>query len=350
MIAPSGASNFQELTEVAAHLIEKAGISGRSKLTPLQGGRNNRVFHVGIGDASFLLKSYFRHEKDPRDRLGAEFSFLSYAWTRGLRMIPRPIAADAAHALGLYEFIDGRKLAPGDIGMGHVGQALDFFFALNGDFHDPEARRLPLASEACFSMADHFSLVDRRLKRLAAIEAQDGFEETFSFVHERLFKTWGDLHRSILERAMALGIDLDEQLSPEKRVLSPSDFGFHNAILEREGRLRFLDFEYAGWDDPAKMVCDFFCQPEVPLPSEYYSVFRERVVEEAGDGDDLRNRIHFLLPVYRIKWCCIMLNDFLPVGDDRRGFSNQPASADRKRAQLDKARRYFRQWIEVGEK
>ena len=41
------------------------------------------------------------------------------------------------------------------------------------------------------------------------------------------------------------------------KCLSPSDFGFHNVIVEKDKILRFIDFEYAGWDDPAKMVSDF---------------------------------------------------------------------------------------------
>ena len=35
-------------------------------------------------------------------------------------------------------------------------------------------------------------------------------------------------------------------------------------LAGRDGRLWFIDFEYAGWDDPAKTVCDFFCQPGLP--------------------------------------------------------------------------------------
>src|SRR6185503_11886129 len=46
--------------------------------------------------------------------------------------------------------------------------------------------------------------------------------------------------------------------------LSPSDFGYHNAVLADDETVRFFDFEYAGWDDPAKLVCDFFNQVEVP--------------------------------------------------------------------------------------
>ena len=55
-------------------------------------------------------------------------------------------------------------------------------------------------------------------------------------------------------------------LGEADRVVSPSDFGFHNALRTEDGRLAFLDFEYAGWDDPAKLVCDFELQPAVPAP------------------------------------------------------------------------------------
>ena len=49
-----------------------------------------------------------------------------------------------------------------------------------------------------------------------------------------------------------MGLSMSAALPKETRCLSPSDFGFHNALLEATGKLRFVDFEYAGWDDPAK--------------------------------------------------------------------------------------------------
>jgi hypothetical protein len=47
-------------------------------------------------------------------------------------------------------------------------------------------------------------------------------------------------------------------------------------------------------------------------------------------------RARLLLPVYRVKWVCIMLNEFLPVGESRRSFSGAEGAA-RKAAQLAKA-------------
>jgi len=49
-------------------------------------------------------------------------------------------------------------------------------------------------------------------------------------------------------------------ISNSNRILSPSDFGLHNTISEKK-KLYFLDFEYFGWDDPIKLICDFFWHP-----------------------------------------------------------------------------------------
>ena len=53
---------------------------------------------------------------------------------------------------------------------------------------------------------------------------------------------------------------------PRHRALSPSDFGLHNAMRDEDGRLRFIDFEYFGWDDPVKLVSDTALHPGSELP------------------------------------------------------------------------------------
>ena len=134
------------------------------------------------------------------------------------------------------------------------------------------------------------------------------------------------------------GGNIDWELSQADRCLSPSDFGFHNALRAGDERLRFLDFEYAGWDDPAKMVCDFFCQPAVPVPLHFYDDVVGRVAAVSG-GSSLPQRIGLLLPVYQLKWCCILLNDFLPLGRRRRSFAGGTAAQEEQKArQLQKAR------------
>src|SRR5262245_22602707 len=90
-------------------LAERAGIGAVLETVPLAGGANNRVARLNAQTGSYLLKSYFRHPDDPRDRLGAESGFSNFAWNQGVRCIPKPIAHDAGAGLGLFEFVPGER-------------------------------------------------------------------------------------------------------------------------------------------------------------------------------------------------------------------------------------------------
>ena len=115
--------------------------------------------------------------------------------------------------------------------------------------------------------------------------------------------------------------------------------------MEKNGKLRFIDFEYAGWDDPAKLVCDFFCQLAIPVPLRYLPMFIEQISINAKIPDLMAKRVEILLPVYRVKWCCIILNDFLDVHSKRRHFASNKTSIQRKPKQLEKAKVYFSQFL-----
>lgn len=288
-----------------------------SALPRLPGGGNNRVYRIETAAGPVLLKEYFRHAADPRDRLGAEQAFLQFAWAHRVRAIPQPLACDRGAGIGIYEFLAGRKLAPGEVTAAHVDEAAAFLAAVNRHRHDPAADALPVASEACFSLAEHLACVDRRVTRLTTIQPESDLDrQAAALVATRLVPAWNRVRATVA----ASGLSLDEPLAAADRVISPSDFGFHNCIVTPAG-LRFIDFEYAGWDDPAKTVCDFFCQPAVPVPREHLERFLAAIAPVTGDGDTLRGRVALLLPVYELKWCCIMLNEFLPAGNDRRSFA-----------------------------
>jgi len=330
--------------DVAAMLAE-AGLPGPLRLLRLPGGANNRVYRVDCGSCSALLKAYFRHPDDPRDRLDAEFSFCRLAWDRGLRCLPRPLACDRDRDLGLYEFVEGRTLLPDEVGIEHVEQAVDFYRELNRHKTDPAAGALPRASEACFTLGEHLACVGRRVERLAHLDdATPEGREAGLLVREELLPTWQQVRARALYEAARRALSLDEPIPRQDECLSPSDFGFHNAILGADGRLRFIDFEYAGWDDPAKMTCDFLCQPAVPVLEACADPFARAVASGLSDPQWHLRRVALLLGVYRVKWCCIMLNEFVPVDRQRRSFAQDArAEEGRKRAQLHKVGRALRE-------
>lgn len=332
-----GAQPHAELMVVAVRLAAQAGRARPAALVQLDGGKNNRVFRVEAeAGPPLVLKSYFTDARDPRDRLAAEWGFISHAWSRGVRAIPEPIAAEPASRIALYGFVPGRKLTMSEIAGAEVDAAADFVLAVNRPPRSPDA--LAPGSEACFSIEQHLATVRRRVARLATLDPDAPHRAAAErLVAGRLTPTWARIEAQIADGARRGGSDASAVLPGPATCLSPSDFGFHNALADNGGRLTFLDFEYAGRDDPAKLVCDFFCQPEIPVAASYFERFLGRVGDGLGLEPADRLRCRLLLDAYRIKWACIILNDFLPVGAARRAFAEQGAWGERCAAQLAKA-------------
>jgi hypothetical protein len=316
----------------------KAGLGEAVAVEPLPGGRNNRVFLLETRDQRVLAKVYFRDGR--RDRLKREFEFLQYLAWLGVGRVPRPLCADHELQVGLYEFVEGKKLDIEEITEGDIDQAIDFFRALNLGRGNERAQRLEPAAEACFSMAEHLESVDRRVAPLQEIETTgDVGPEARAFVQQELVPLWRVLRRNVADECERAGL-LEAELPPTSRFLSPSDFGYHNALREPSGRIRFLDFEYAGWDDPAKLACDFANQPDMLLPPALSGRFRAAVMEDDQSPWLVRKRVGWLMPVYQLKWSCIILNEFLPQGRRRSRFvSDETDAGQRKQEQLAKARR-----------
>jgi hypothetical protein len=293
---------------------------------------------VGAGRPA-LLKSYFRHPADTRDRLGAEFAFSHFAWNAGLRALPEPLACDHAAGLGLYALIEGAPVDAAAVGSCAVSAAAAFVADLVSVQHLPDAARLPHASEACFTLEEHLSRVDERVARVAAVKpADDVTRACASFVEGALAPAWARLRERTRAAARSAGVAADVPLPRDERCLSPSDFGFHNALRAPDGTLRFLDFEYAGWDDPAKLVADFFCQVAVPVSLDHLPAFVAAALGRLPGRAARDARIALLLDVYRVKWCCILLNDFVPAGGERRRFAlGQHGVAERRAATLRRA-------------
>ena len=318
-------------------LCRRAGLAEPTTVELLPGGRNNRVFQVETRDQSVLAKIYFRDGRG--DRLRREYEFLQYASGAGVRSVPRPIWADHDRQVGLYEFVKGTKLHLQDIVEGDIDQAGAFYRAVNLGRANERAKRLEGAAEAAFSMGQHLQNVDGRVARLQEIETSDDLgAQARTFVQRELVPLWCELRRKVAFECERIG-PLEAELPLTSRSLSPSDFGYHNALREPSGRIRFLDFEYAGWDDPAKLVCDFANQPDMLLPPALSRRFQAAVVEGDEAPNLLRRRVEWLMPVYQLKWSCIVLNEFLPEGRRRNLFvGNESDDEGRRQQQLAKSR------------
>lgn len=311
-------------------------------LHPLRAGGNNRVFLARALKRSYLVKHYYSSSEDKRDRLGAEWGFLSYAEKIGIDCVPKPVCCDRAARIGIMEFVQGRTVCPDDVGKSLVDQAANFFLRLNGQHRFDLGGGLPSASEACFGIESQCDLVGHRVQRLERIQADDPEGRAAAQLALDIKRRFEEVRCSVLSDSQTDADSVAEPMPAEYHCISPSDFGFHNALLDPDGAVVFLDFEYAGWDDPAKMAADFFCHRGVPVDTSYFERFMKRCFRYVPRPEQLVARTRLLLPLFRLKWCCIMLNEFLSDAGRRRIFANPLTSSSRwRRGQVNKVGAYL---------
>lgn len=333
-------SAVDDLRDVAAGLLQQASQGTLQSLEPLSGGRNNRVYRVTSSSGLGVMKHYHHSPTTGHDRFATEMAWYRCCERHNVGHMPRLWASDANARCALFSLIPGRKLLPNEVSDWHVSQAANYVVEVNAGRFDPATANVPNASEACFSIDEHCSRVAHRVERLRQIPLTDSVNQVLhSWLTGPFQEVWQQVLASISQNDSP---EMRQQiLSPEKRCLSPSDFGFHNALFEDASSWGFFDFEYAGWDDPAKLVCDFFWQVELPAPRSSMSMFLDVLKPW---GDELPQRVHALFPLYGLKWCTIVLNEFLRDGQHRRQFAaGNAAGTDRRRDQLQIANSILQQ-------
>lgn len=289
-----------------------------SLATPHQGGRNNRLFRIVQGGKNYALKFYPTQIEDPRNRLQQEYDALSFMYHHGVTSVPQPLACDASHHCALYTWAEGEKVSScADA----ILSMCEFIRQLSSLRQHEEAQKLAVASDACLMPYDVERQLYRRLSRLdQAISSTSGSEDLAHFLETRfkvaIQKTVSASRHMLKQHGMAW----DQPLEPKQRILSPSDFGMHNMLMQNNGTFLFLDFEYFGWDDPVKMVSDVAWHPGSSFSVGLVKLWVDKMSQQFSGANDpqFRIRLRALYPVFGLIWCLILLNEYLPERRLRR--------------------------------
>jgi len=285
-----------------------------------QMGAANRhgVFLLQRHDRRAVLKLHEPSVPGRRDAFAHEALLHAFYAEQAADFVPRLLAQDVGVRALLFDYILGESVS--GRGEDELQRMADFLSETNrsGVLRRARQRRIPPASESGTSALEHWECAMSRLDALLALSGQ-----------EEVTREMKDFVKSEV-RSVLLGSKpaTTETVEP---CLSPSDFGFHNVIRRDDGSLCFLDFEHAGWDDPAKLVADFALQPESPLSAGQLHTLLEQLQSGAPFGIDLEDRVERLLPIQKAKWTGIILNVFQRPG----------VSADTRLSRLEKARQYW---------
>ena len=305
----------------------------------LSGGGNNRIYRVETADGAYALKCYGSTE-----RLAREYGGLSFlAGIRAGRLaVPRPKAAAPDQGAALYEWIDGTAVSRAADGRREddIAQAVAFAASLAGHRRAEGAAALAEAAEACLSLTGLLDQIENRFARLSGVD-----DATLgAFLRADARPVIDRARTRALTGYAAAGLGPSAPLESALRTLSPSDFGFHNALRRRDGGLVFLDFEYFGWDDPVKLTADLFWHPAFALASREQAAWHDGMNALFAADPAFAARLRAQLPLYGLRWTMILLNEFLPERWERRLFAGTSAGwSEAKAAQLSKARLWLRE-------
>jgi len=290
-------------------------------LAPIGSGRNNQSFVIDTGEERCFGKRYFSGEKNRSDgerRQEAEWRFLAYLKSINETEAPAPIAVDWENGISVMTYFEGSRFV-NPIELSDARSALDFWSRINSRGISEEYT-FGRASDSCLSLEEHLLHVERRVSRLLdftqSVEGVGDLKEWLDKVFSPFFQRSRDAYKARCSKSS----DYRSILPKDLQVLSPSDFGFHNAIRKDSGGVVYFDYEYAGWDDPLKVVCDFFAQPDYPIPCELidYALQLPILSKVHRDARELVSR---LMPLYLCKWVCIILNPVFREKLCRREFA-----------------------------
>ena len=304
-----------------------------TNISRLGGRGNSRIYRLsGDDEKLYILKCYPDRQLDKRPRMQTEFLASQTLFRLGFP-VPEPIFFDTQFDWGLYENIPGGEADPDENFIENAATFLEKIY---------EARRsteqfsdFGLASEACLSGEEIISQLKRRLDKLSIVRAP----LLEKFIDEDFIPL---LLMASASAKRITGEKFVEILAKAHQVPSPSDFGAHNAILTPEQKIFFIDFEYFGWDDPVKLVSDFYWHPAMMLSDALRARWLIRCIQIFGNDYFFALRLKAYLPLFGLRWCLILLNEFLPTGLERRGYANSSglsSPAEILKYQLSKAKR-----------
>ncbi len=287
------------------------------QITPCQVSGNNRLYSFMIERDRYIIKYYFQNQYDKRDRLYNETYFLNYLATLNIHNVPKVIYKNPHNHYTILTFKAGKT--PDKVTDDMVIQAADFIVSINNKTQKTLLNAMPMASESLQSIEQFHDHIGERVIMLQQQNFASQNIKDFKNLVNMLAKAF-DQQSKYLQQAIQLD-DARTFWDQREYIASPSDFGFHNVLKEMDGTCNFIDFEYAGRDDIAKLYCDFLLHPAHQLNKIQAGLFKQKLSPLIGDKA-IQKRIELIFPLIALKWACICCNIFVPEWLERRKFSN----------------------------
>lgn len=295
----------------AAIIEDISCILGSGVFTALPGRGNSRVGKWTTGGKNFFIKEY-PHDH-AWDRRASEQRVIEFYQHHGIKNIPQLYHSSVKWNYSVFNFIDGTPHyeATSD----HIAQFKDFLDQVIVLSASPEM--MGNAKEAFFHTATLRQQIDQRLKFLRSLE--DPVLDNY-------------LRQEFDPCLAAINFDAIADVACDNKIIvSPSDFGTHNSLLDSRHRLTFIDFEYAGRDSLPKLLGDIYWHPGSALSRAQRQEIINTYLATPKD-QEIQRIVQILMGV---KWSLLLLNEFVPSNLQRRIKALGNSAADAQKIKLE---------------
>lgn len=256
-------------------------------IVPITNNGNNNLFVLSANKDKYLLKKF---TVDQFQRIEREVEFYNYLKKNNISNTSELIDFSFKSNYLILSFLQNGKNNHLTINEDLISQYAHFINVINS-FNDLDNYKLK-ANDSFFSVSSYKKLIEKKINTYKNNISDYGIELQNNII--RL----DELYKKIIKN-----ID-KHSFSFSHKFLSPSDVGFHNSILIKNS-LFFVDFEYAGLDNPFKMVSDFILQPR-------YLISKIQAKEFLNDlsfvDNEFKQKLDIIFPLFVIKWILIFYN------------------------------------------
>lgn len=273
-------------------------ILGRNYLIEsLTGGINNPTYLIKNNKKNYVLKKLTNEPSPTFDRYLAEKQFLTLTTTIGCTNTPKLIEFFDDDRILILEYIqpDNNNLFIDDK---KIKDCIKFIKEINLNKNLCVQLISQNASDSYSDLNSHINNINKRLLNLNAHHLPTIYKNNANELLLILKKKWLTLKNETLN--FITNNPNQNFIDVSFNILSPSDFGFHNFIINN-GKSYFIDFEFSGWDDPAKLYCDFILQPKFRIPEIFYSDLKNNILS-IEYLTYYGERLKFLYKLLEFKW------------------------------------------------
>ena len=264
-------------------------------------GGNSNTFYIEGNNQKKLIKLY--NNELGRNRQLREKLAYDFLKKNKINEVPKLLNCNEQDGYSIFKWIEGEEIKRNNINKDYIKQAAMFIIKLSSLSKNKKFNHIPNASAACFDINQIKSQISERIVSFKTQRKKN--KKLDSFFKKKFIPVKNKIFRKVINKS--LKFQNDQNFYTYKRILSPSDFGFHNSMIVKK-RLIFFDFEYFGWDDPVKLISDFYFHPGSNLSRSQKDLWLQLMINHFGEI--IKKRLFLFMPLYGILWSLIMLNIF----------------------------------------